>query len=75
MPDYPDDAPSALGRHLRVLVGAEAMLSVVTDAPTIRYLLSLTARHAESATVLARRLLLSMERTEEQKPPGEGEAE
>lgn len=50
----------SLLRDLRTLVGAEALLTVSDDLPTIRFLLGLTARHSEAAMIRAR---LVLERT------------
>ncbi|BCM69019.1 MULTISPECIES: hypothetical protein [Streptomyces] len=47
----------SLLRDLRVLTGAESLLGVTDDIPTIRFLLSLTARHAETAMMRARLVL------------------
>ncbi|MFE0130325.1 hypothetical protein ACFWY6_01825 [Streptomyces sp. NPDC059037] len=44
-------------RDLRVLVGAEAMLAVLQDLPTIRFVLQMTAVHAETAMTRARMVL------------------
>ncbi|MER6011048.1 hypothetical protein [Streptomyces bluensis] len=47
----------SLLRDLRSLVGTEALLATSDDIPTIRFLLDLTARHAESARQHAQQLL------------------
>ncbi|MER7928468.1 hypothetical protein ABTY96_35875 [Streptomyces sp. NPDC096057] len=59
-----DDSPfgvdgpfGSLLRDLRTLAGTEALLTTSDDIPTIRFLLSLTARHAEAAMMLARVVL------------------
>lgn len=44
-------------RDLRALSGAEALLAVTDDMPSIRYLLGLTYRHAEAAMTRAKSLL------------------
>ncbi|MFJ3757121.1 hypothetical protein [Streptomyces sp. NPDC090080] len=44
-------------RDLRALTGAEALLAVTDDMPSVRYLLRLTARHAEAAVIRAKALL------------------
>ncbi|WP_405686418.1 hypothetical protein OG204_20880 [Streptomyces sp. NBC_01387] len=41
-------------RDLRTLTGVEALLETSDDIPTIRFLLGLTARHAETAMMRAR---------------------
>ncbi|UXY29460.1 hypothetical protein [Streptomyces sp. HUAS TT20] len=47
----------SLLRDLRTLAGTEALLATADDIPTIRFLLSLTARHAETAMMRARLVL------------------
>ncbi|MFD0417115.1 hypothetical protein [Streptomyces sp. NPDC127108] len=44
----------ALLRDMRVLVGMEALLAVISDIPTLQYLLQMTEQHAESAKYRAR---------------------
>ncbi|MFD4540954.1 hypothetical protein [Streptomyces bauhiniae] len=58
----------SLLRDLRTLAGAEALLSTADDVPAIRFLLSLTARHAETAMIRAR---LVLARTEGPKKGGD----
>jgi hypothetical protein len=43
--------------NLRALVGTEALLTVADDVPSVRYLLGLTARHAEAAMLRSRLIL------------------
>ncbi|GHE11516.1 hypothetical protein GCM10010339_71580 [Streptomyces alanosinicus] len=47
----------SLLRDLRALAGAEALLATSDDIPALRFLLGLTARHAESAMLRARLVL------------------
>ncbi|MDO0912104.1 hypothetical protein QQM39_15000 [Streptomyces sp. DT2A-34] len=47
----------SLLRDLRTLAGTEALLTTSDDITTIRFLLSLTARHAETAMMRARLVL------------------
>ncbi|SDM63109.1 hypothetical protein SAMN04487981_10255 [Streptomyces sp. cf386] len=47
----------SLLRDLRTLAGTEALLSTSDDNKTLRFLLSLTARHAETAMMRARLVL------------------
>ncbi|MFE7273724.1 hypothetical protein [Streptomyces sp. NPDC057623] len=47
----------SLLRDLRTLAGTEALLATSDDNTTIRFLLSLTARHAETAMMRARLVL------------------
>ncbi|MGW0882902.1 hypothetical protein [Streptomyces sp. NPDC002671] len=47
----------SLLRDLRTLAGAEALLATSDDIPTLRFLLGLTARHAETAMMRARLVL------------------
>ncbi|MFJ6669178.1 hypothetical protein [Streptomyces sp. NPDC091383] len=47
----------SLLRDLRSLAGAEALLATTDDVPTVRFLLGLTARHAEAAMIRARLVL------------------
>ncbi|MFG2927977.1 hypothetical protein [Streptomyces achromogenes] len=47
----------SLLRDLRTLAGTEALLATSDDIPTIRFLLGLTARHAETAMMRARLVL------------------
>ncbi|WP_369390825.1 hypothetical protein AB5J72_26600 [Streptomyces sp. CG1] len=47
----------SLLRDLRALAGAEALLATSDDISTLRFLLSLTARHAEMAMMRARLVL------------------
>ncbi|KOV63254.1 hypothetical protein [Streptomyces sp. MMG1121] len=47
----------SLLRDLRALAGAEALLATSDDIPTLRFLLGLTARHAETAMMRARLVL------------------
>lgn len=47
----------SLLRDLRTLSGTEALLTTSEDITTIRFLLSLTARHAETAMMRARLVL------------------
>jgi hypothetical protein len=47
----------SLLRDLRALVGTEALLAVSDDLPTIRFLLGLTASHAESVMTRSRIVL------------------
>lgn len=47
----------SLLRDLRALAGAEALLSTEDEISTIRFLLALTARHAETAMMRARLVL------------------
>ncbi|MCL8016467.1 hypothetical protein [Streptomyces sp. AS02] len=47
----------SLLRDLRTLAGTEALLSTSDDNTTLRFLLSLTARHAETAMMRARLVL------------------
>ncbi|MCX5050984.1 hypothetical protein [Streptomyces sp. NBC_00474] len=54
----------SLLRDLRTLAGAEALLATADEIPTVRFLLSLTARHAETAMMRAR-LVLARTKTEE----------
>ncbi|WP_329254022.1 hypothetical protein OG223_27585 [Streptomyces sp. NBC_01478] len=68
-----DDSPfgvdgpfGSLLRDLRTLAGTEALLTTSDDIPTIRFLLSLAARHAEAAMMRARLVLAQTQ---------EGEAE
>ncbi|MFH8659993.1 hypothetical protein [Streptomyces afghaniensis] len=44
-------------RDLRALVGTESLLAVTDDIDSLRFLLSITARHAEAAMIRARLLL------------------
>ncbi|MFJ4799910.1 hypothetical protein [Streptomyces murinus] len=53
----------SLLRDLRSLTGAEALLATSDDIPTVRFLLGLTARHAEAAMIRAR-LVLAQTREE-----------
>lgn len=54
----------SLLRDLRTLAGTEALLSTSDDNTTLRFLLSLTARHAETAMMRAR-LVLARTRAED----------
>ncbi|MCT9077181.1 hypothetical protein [Streptomyces fulvoviolaceus] len=47
----------SLLRDLRALAGAEALLTTSDEIATIRFLLALTARHAETAMMRARLVL------------------
>ncbi|KUN00591.1 hypothetical protein AQI95_34360 [Streptomyces yokosukanensis] len=47
----------SLLRDLRALAGAEALLATSDDISTLRFLLGLTARHAETAMMRARLVL------------------
>lgn len=47
----------SLLRDLRALAGAEALLTTEDEIKTIRFLLALTARHAETAMMRARLVL------------------
>ncbi|MFF4802729.1 hypothetical protein ACFY1U_30680 [Streptomyces sp. NPDC001351] len=59
----------SLLRDLKTLSGTEALLTTSDETSTLRFLLSLTARHAETAMMRAR-LVLARLKTEE---PKEGE--
>ncbi len=67
-----DDSPFSVDGHfgsllrdLRALAGTEALLTVSDDIPAIRFLLSLTARHAEAAMMRARLVLAQTKEGEE----------
>ncbi|GCB53541.1 hypothetical protein [Streptomyces sp. NL15-2K] len=57
----------SLLRDLRTLAGAEALLATADDIPSLRFLLSLAARHAEAAMMRAR---LVLARTKEETKEG-----
>ncbi|NEA77217.1 hypothetical protein [Streptomyces sp. SID13588] len=59
-------------RDLQVLAGTQRLLAVLEDVPTLRYLLSLTAIHAESAAHGARLVLLTLEERPEERNGGGG---
>ncbi|MFJ3847345.1 hypothetical protein ACIPV3_25050 [Streptomyces albidoflavus] len=54
-------------RDLRVLVGMESLLAVVDNLPQLRYLLGMTATHAETAMARARWVIARIDKE------GEGE--
>ncbi|MFD9904832.1 hypothetical protein [Streptomyces sp. NPDC059063] len=60
----------ALLRDMRILVGNEALLAVISDIPTLRFLLQLTSHHADMAASRSRTLLDRV--VEEQGGGGEG---
>ncbi|MFJ9818795.1 hypothetical protein ACIRU3_26790 [Streptomyces sp. NPDC101151] len=53
----------SLLRDLRTLAGTEALLTTSDDLATIRFLLAMTARHAEAAMMRARLVLARTEQT------------
>ncbi|MHB9860067.1 hypothetical protein [Streptomyces sp. YIM S03343] len=55
----------SLLRDLRTLAGTEALLATADDIPTIRFLLALTAHHAEAAMIRARLVLARTKEGEE----------
>ncbi|WP_405671382.1 hypothetical protein [Streptomyces sp. NBC_01530] len=61
----------SLLRDLRTLAGTEALLATADEIPTVRFLLALTARHAETAMMRAR-LVLARTRTEDAEDSGDG---
>lgn len=68
-----DNEFGALLRDMRILVGMEALLVVISDLPTLQYLLQMTQQHAESAMYRAREI---WERTIQTNPgPDDGQAE
>ncbi|WP_055567203.1 hypothetical protein [Streptomyces atriruber] len=52
-------------RDLRILVGSEALLAVIQDLPTLRFVLQMTAVHAETAMIRSRKLLARAQEGEE----------
>ncbi|WP_406254775.1 hypothetical protein [Streptomyces chartreusis] len=54
----------SLLRDLKTLAGTEALLTTSHDMTTIRFLLSLTARHAETAMMRARLVLAQAKETD-----------
>ncbi|WP_428935514.1 hypothetical protein [Streptomyces sp. ACT015] len=56
----------SLLRDLRTLSGCEALLTTLDEPGAVRYMVSLTARHAEAATLRARLLLARLG------PPADG---